>query len=310
MSINKKKVVLVFGGSGLLGVHCEHVLKNNYEVVLTYNSNPIQSKNSLRFNALEKIETLDRLLEKYRPEIIINALALVTVDGCESNPSLAERINVGFVSNLVTSMRKNSLTETHLVQISSDSVYGQQKKTVTRPWVETDKMNPISVYARTKLKSEIEANQHSGPVSVLRTAFYGINPNSTKSLLWWIIENAQNNKEMDGWENIYFSPISATYLVKTIQMMIEKSISGIYNIASSDSCNKFDFVESVCEVIGHPVTINRVSSNSEQRSSIRPEFTVLNTQKLLAITPLELYWRKDLDIYLRNSLPYPLIRKE
>tara|TARA_B110000116_G_scaffold247480_1_gene239882 strand:- start:109 stop:1035 length:927 start_codon:yes stop_codon:yes gene_type:complete len=308
MNTNQKKVVLVFGGSGLLGVHCEYILKHNYEVIFTYNSNPILINNSVAFNALEKTVEIDRMLGKYRPDIIINALALVTVDGCESNPDLAKRLNVDFVKDLVISMKKNSLNDTHLIQISTDSVYGQQKSSEIRPWVETDPLKPLSVYARTKLKGEIEANRHSGSVSILRTAFYGINPYARKGLLWWIIGNARNNKQIDGWENIYFSPISATRLVKIIQMMIEKSVSGIYNIASVDSCNKFDFVESVCKNIGHPIKINRVSSNFIGTPMIRPEYSVIDTQKLSTIIPWELYWRNDLNAYLRDSLPYPSSR--
>jgi dTDP-4-dehydrorhamnose reductase len=305
MNANQKKVVLVFGGSGLLGVHCHQVLKQNYKVVLTYNTNPILLDTSVSFNALDNTDVLDKMLEEYQPDIIINALALVTVDGCESDPNLAKNLNEDFVKNLVLSMKKNNLTQTHLIQISSDSVYGQQKNRKIRPWVETDQLNPMSVYAKTKLKSEIEAKRHSGPVSVIRTAFYGINPYSSKSLLWWIINNAQNNNEMDGWENIYFSPISATRLVKIIQIMIEKSLSGVFNIGSNDSCNKFDFVEAVCKNIGHPVKINRISNTLIKGAIIRPEYSVLDTKKFFMLIPMELHWRDDLNSYLINSLPFP-----
>mgnify|MGYP000161413608 CR=1 FL=1 len=46
---------------------------------------------------------------------------------------------------------------------------------------------PSEVYAKTKAQSELEAAKHEGPFSIIRTAFYGINPFSKKSLLWWIV---------------------------------------------------------------------------------------------------------------------------
>jgi dTDP-4-dehydrorhamnose reductase len=301
-----KKVILVFGGSGLLGAHCHHLLKHNFKLILTYNSNQILSDNFVFFNALDSSVEIDKLLVKYRPDIIINALGFVTVDGCETNPEIADRLNVGFVKDLVISLKKNNLDSVHLIQISSDSVYGQIKNNNTKPWAETDPLEPMSVYANTKMKSEAEAFYHSGPVSVLRVAFYGINPYSKDSLLWFIIENAINNKKIDGWQNIYFSPISAISFVEKIQLIIESTITGTFNIGSSDFCNKFDFIEAVFEGIGHKGEINPVINNPFNGPIIRPEYSVLDSKKLSAIIPLELSWRKDLNRYLKNSLKYPI----
>jgi dTDP-4-dehydrorhamnose reductase len=303
MHSKQKKIVLVFGGSGLLGIHCEFILKHKYEVILTHNLNPILSSNSVAFNALDNQDELDKIISKYSPDIIINALALVRVDVCESNPDLAERLNHQFVRDLVLSMKKNNLNESHLIQISSDSVYGERTKFLNQPWIETDQLSPMSIYSKTKLKGEFEALNHSGTVSVLRTAFYGINPFTDSGLLKWIIQSTLNNKEIDGWENIYFNPISASEFVKLIDFIIEKSAHGIYNIGSLDSCNKFDYVAAVCEDIGHPVKINRVTNVVRGKKAIRPEYSVLNTQKLSKIISWDLHWRNDLNYYLKNSLP-------
>jgi len=301
MNSDQKKIILVFGGSGLLGVHCHQVLNKNYKVILTYKTNQIFLDKAVSFNALDTSEILDNMLKEYQPDIIINALALVTVDGCESDPILAKKLNEGFVDNLVFSMEKNNLVKTHLIQISSDSVYGQTKSSSFRPWVETDPLNPLSVYASTKLNGEIAAQKHSGPVTVLRTAFYGINPFSTKSLLWWIMDNAKKGNEMEGWENIFFSPISATSLVKIISKIINKSVTGCFNIGSTNSCNKFDFVEAVCDLIGHSTKVKRTTQSPFDRFQIRPEYTVLDVSKLSKIIPIQLDWRDDLSDYIKNK---------
>jgi dTDP-4-dehydrorhamnose reductase len=301
MTKKVRPIILVFGCSGLLGWHCYDFLRHKYHVIGTYKNNYLPNENSIKFNALDGIISIEKLLQCYKPDIIINALAFVTVDGCEKNPELATRLNVTFVRDLVTAMKRNGLSSSHLIQISSDSVYGQCKSGVNVPWSENDPVNPMSFYALTKLKSERESLNHQGNLSILRTAFYGVNPNSKKSLLSWIIDNAVNGREMDGWENVYFSPVSAFQLVSVINSLIEKSISGIYNVSSIDACNKFDFVDAVCKKMGLTPKINRVPYNQSNKQNIRPEYSALSSDKLSKVISWNNQWRYDLEEYLEKN---------
>ena len=301
MTKKVRPIILVFGGSGLLGWHCYNLLRQKYKVIVTYNNNHMPYENSIKFNVLDGIMAIENILQFYKPDIIINAVALVTVDGCEKNPELAKRLNVTFVRDLVTSMNRNGLRSSHLIQISSDSVYGQSELSDNTPWNENDPVNPMSVYALTKLQSEEESFRHQGNLSILRTAFYGINPFSNKSLLSWIIDNAFNGREIDGWENVYFSPVSALELVNVINALVDKSISGIYNVSSIDACNKFDFVDAVCESIGLSTKINRISYNQPIKQNIRPEYSVLSSDKLSKVISWNNYWRNGLEEYLENN---------
>lgn len=298
-----RPTVLLLGGSGLLGFHCDEVLASKYRVVSTWCRHPIEQDGSERFDALADREALRALLERTAPALVINTVAYVTVDGCEANPEMARRLNVDFVRDLVAAMRDVGAGASHLIHISSDSVYGQRDD--NRPWREDDIKRPLSVYARTKLESEMEALSHTGPVSVLRTAFYGINPHSRISLLWWVVDNARNGVPMDGWENIYFSPVSARRLALGIGELFERGVSGVFNAGSLDSCNKHDFVGAVCDYLCLPVTINRIRSRQGGGPQIRPEFSVLDSSRLAAAIPWNITWREDLHVYLRHMPPFP-----
>jgi dTDP-4-dehydrorhamnose reductase len=299
------RTILILGGSGLLGAHCYEAFKDQYRVITTYNNHKLPYEESVKFNTTSGLKELELLLNLYQPDVIVNTIALVTVDGCELNPKLAIRMNKDFVTNLVTTMKNTGLEYCHLIQISSDSVYGERKLGGDKPWVENDNLNPLSVYAKTKLQGEYEALKHVGPVSIIRTAFYGINPFSEKSLLWWIIDNAKNKRQMDGWENIYFNPVSATSLVRVMEEMFNKPITGIYNVGSVDGCNKFDFVEAVCDGISQPVKINRIIAEKLNEYQIRPDYSILSTDKLSGVMTWNTKWRDDLNAYLKNMLPFP-----
>lgn len=300
-----RKRVLVLGGSGLLGIHCFYELKNDYDVMLTYQSTVLPVENSTYFNALDGRESLDKLLDKYRPDIIINTIALISLDGCQQAPLLAEQLNVKFVTDIVNSMSGTGLQDCSLIQISSDSIYGNDIDEKNHPWSEYDSNNPLSIYAKTKLQGEAEARLHVGPSVILRTAFYGTNPYSSKSLLRWIIDNAENGREMDGWDNVFFNPVSATRLVDVIKLMINKSIVGTYNVGSVDACSKFDFVDAVCDAIGKRAKINRVKNIQSETHIIRPTYSVLSTKKLSQVMPWSLCWRDDLKWYLKHRFPCP-----
>lgn len=306
--MKSKATILVLGGSGLLGHHCSTQLKKDFNVVQTYNSNILDVPNS-EFFSIEDLSRLKNILIRHKPKAIINTIALVTVDGCESNPSKAMELNSSFVSYLVETIQEMGLSGTHLLQISSAGVYGSREGGI-QPWLETDDPKPISVYAGTKLEGESNAQKYQGPSTILRTDFYGINPISTKSLLWWIIDHANRGETMDGWENIYFSPVSALRLARILKQMIQNKIEGIFNVGCNNECNKYDFARTVCELINIQGKV-RKTRLAQGKDTIRPDYTVLNSSKLNSYLDMEFTWQEDLSFYMKNlpKIPKNIIYK-
>ncbi len=295
---NKKKV-LVLGATGLLGHHCFQLFKKNFQNCIgTYNTTSNNQPDYLQFDATSDIHVLDKVLSTYQPDLIVNTIAYVTVDGCEKKPDLAYKLNAQFVKELVEALKRNGLSNRHLIQISSDSVYGN--KDSIRPWREEDATEPLSIYAKTKLQGEHFAETHEGPVSILRTAFYGINVYSDKSLLSWIISNARKGVPMNGWENIYFCPVSAETLSSIISQIFQLSATGIFNVGSTDMCNKYDFVFEVCNSLNLNAKVNRFKKDQEDIKNIRPNDTTLDSSKLASIIDWHTKWKEDLNVYLNN----------
>ena len=302
-SIAVGKSVLILGGSGLLGYHCREEFETGYNVFSTWNKHGISEGLGTKFNALEDWAVLGALIRETRPSLIVNTIAHVTVDGCEEDPSLAKRLNVTFVRKLVDLLAELNLEKTHLIHISSDSVYGQASD--NNPWRERDPKQPLSVYAASKLDSERAAMHHVGPLTILRTAFYGINPYSKISLLWWIITTARSGRPIHGWENIFFSPVSARYLAIGIRSLFEFGVTGVFNAGSVDACNKYDFSSTVCDYLGIDANIIRSRSKSVAGKQIRPEYSVLDSDLLGEKISWKISWQDDLRAYLNNLPPFP-----
>ena len=77
-----------------------------------------------------------------------------------------------------------------------------------------------------------------------------------------------------------FNPLSAADFVSVTEKIISKKITGVFNVGSDDACNKYDFVEAVCNALSIKTIVNRVNSGACDASSIRPHYSVLDVSRL------------------------------
>ena len=163
--------------------------------------------------------------------------------------------------------------------------------------VEEDILSPLSNYAKSKLEGENTTKKYVGPYLILRTDFYGINLFKKKrTLLSWIITNAKYKEELIGWQNIFFSPISAYKLCETLDKLLTKKITGIFNIGSNQGCNKFEFVENM-RIFGFKAKFVKKKNIT---STIRPYYSILSTEKIQRVINFKCNWKNDLKQYLKS----------
>ena len=107
--------------------------------------------------------TVDRIFNKYKPQIVVNLAAQAGVRYSITNPdSYVESNLIGFY-NLLESCRHSYDDGTsgveHFVYASSSSVYGSNTKV---PYSTDDKVdNPVSLYAATKKSNELMAHAYA-----------------------------------------------------------------------------------------------------------------------------------------------------
>ncbi len=296
-----KQKILILGGNGLLGSHCHSAFSRDYEILSTYNSIKVDRKDFVKFSFNSFESNFLEILGEFKPDCIINTAGLVSVDGCEKDELKAMQLNSFFLKRLIHDLNILKLNKTHLIQLSTPGVYGNSS--TGEPWKETDSTNPISAYAETKLLSEFIVEDYQGPFTIIRSDFYGINPYSEKSLLWWIIKNAKKEVEMNGWQNIYFNPISAGKLAQIIKKIIEELILGTFNIGCSNSCTKYDFVENSCKFLNLKAKVKKVDLVNDK---IRPNYSITDCSKFFNKTGYNFSWEEDLTEYMTNLPEFPL----
>ncbi len=194
------------------------------------------------------------LLEKIKPEIIINLIGLTDVDRCEADPNQAYLANVLTVKN-ISSWIKQTKMPCHLVHMSTDQVY--------------DGINPhdeenvtlTNYYAFSKYAGELAAA--SVPSTILRTNFFGRSQCANRtSLTDWILRSISNNDPIQVFKDVLFSPLSMTTLSTMIELIMHKKPNGIFNLGSHDGMSKADFAFAFAEELNlSTCTMTRTSTD-------------------------------------------------
>ena len=147
--------ILLLGNNGQVGFELQRALA------------PLGTVTSLDFPEVDflKHDQLAALVRKHNPEVIVNAAAYTAVDKAESDSATAHAINGIAVGVLAAQAKQlNAL----LVHYSTDYVFNGSG---TRPWVETDTPQPLSVYGHSKLAGETAIRNSGCNHFILRTSW-------------------------------------------------------------------------------------------------------------------------------------------
>ena len=220
---------MILGADGFLGYRlCQSLRKN--EIVKCGRG----KRNDIILDQTKKNNFSD-ILSKIKPDVIINLIAITDVDLCEKNKKKANNVNNIMVKNFVRTIRESKLmNKVFFLHISTDQVYsgnGPHKENYTKT---------ENVYSRSKLKGEKYIKKING--CVIRTNFIGKSLIKKKSLSDWVYQSLKNNKKINAFKNVKFSPLNIETLCVYINLIIKKKISGVYNLGSKNGFSKAEFV--------------------------------------------------------------------
>ena len=164
-----------------------------------------------------------RVVQKIQPDFIINPAAYTAVDKAESEPDLAFAINAVAPQVLAEEAAKLNAA---LIHFSTDYVYDGKK---AGAYIETDTVNPISVYGKSKLAGEEAIRLVSLPHLILRTSWvYGAHG---KNFLKTIIRLANERESLRIVSDQYGAPTSNESIADAVASLLKEW--QIHNIAQT-----------------------------------------------------------------------------
>lgn len=157
--------VLLFGGNGQLGQELQRALAPLGTLVATTRSGTLPDGSACETADFNEPESLAALLDRVRPEVVVNAAAYTAVDRAEDDRDAAWRANAEAPGVIA---RWCAAAGVPLVHYSTDYVFDGQG---TRPYREDDATAPLGVYGASKLAGEEAIRAAGGRHLIFRTAW-------------------------------------------------------------------------------------------------------------------------------------------
>lgn len=265
------KKYLVLGASGLLGTKLLNFFPNSHG---TFFENRTRSSKATSFLDVTDKNSFRLLLERVRPDVVINCTGITKVDLCERFPEKCWKLNSWQPLQIAQECSARTIKYVH---ISTDHFLNLRNIKLK----ESDKVVPINQYGFSKLSAESFIRSASEHSLIIRSNFFHFNLDSPKTFLDHLIDGLKREKVFYSFSDVFFTPISTTQLAKYIEELVDNDVGGVVNIASSEVLSKFDFHNAVLKEMNAlsdfhlPVLLDSVELHAR-----RPRYMALDNSLL------------------------------
>ena len=291
--------ILLTGKDGQVGFALHKKLASLGEVIAT-NRNMLDLTNPQAIRAF---------IDQTKPDIIINPAAYTKVDQAENEPELASQINA--VAPQVLAEKASELN-IPIIHFSTDYVFDGLKN---EPYLETDEVNPQSVYGKTKWEGEEAVRQHKKHI-ILRTSwvFGSHGQNFLKTIMKLIQEKTSLNVVSDQ----IGTPTSSEALADVTYKIVEAIFNdphfkdfGTYHMTLDNETNWYryaSFITDEAKGLGLQTLmtskdIKPISSDAYPTLAKRPMNSRLDTTKIKKTFMLELPdWEEEVKRILKELI--------
>jgi dTDP-4-dehydrorhamnose reductase len=246
-------------------------------------------------------ESIQAVVNDYRPEAVINTVSFHDVPLCESDPSSAFAVNCVAVRDLAAACCRIGAL---FVTFSTDYVFDGEKKA---SYLEDDNPVPLQMFGITRLAGEFAAlsaaSQHA---LIVRTCgLYGLSEPGTgnKNFVDQRVEDAEARRQIEMGGDQVVSPTYTHDLSRAVLQLIEhpQRTPGTYHLVNEGKCSWFEFTKAICEIMGLTVKVKPVDRSGKSGDISRPLYSALVNTKASSLGITLPPWRNALERYLQEK---------
>lgn len=282
--------VLITGARGQVGYELLRLAPEGFQV------------HGLGSTALDIADALEvfRIVDEFRPQLIINAAAYTAVDKAESDAERAFAVNRDGVANLAIAAERSSIP---LMHISTDYVFAGD---ASMPYREDDPVGPTGVYGASKLAGEQVLAANCSRHIILRTSWvFGSHGNNfVKTML----RLGREREELSVVADQRGCPTSAASIARAlwalaVQYRDSGSLQwGLYHFSGTPACSWHEFAVEIFRrahesgLLKRTPLVHAIGTADYPTPAIRPAWSVLDCSRLLVthdITPAD--WHMELE---------------
>ncbi len=274
--------LLVVGGTGLVGSKLVKLApKHGYEAFSTHNARQPEEPKSFRLDITDRMAA-QGVVEKLKPDVVVNTAALHNVDYCETHQGEAHKVNVEGTANLADLAANLG---SRFIYLSTDFVFDGHKG----HYSESDAPNPLHYYARTKLEGEGVASKVPSYAIARPSVIYGWNaleatgiPSSsgkTINFAMYVLDKFGKNEAVKAVSDQFSSPTFADNLAEALLRIASFEGNGIFHTAGKSCLSRYEFALKIAEVFGYPTSlVQPVSSKDFKQVAERPMNSCLSVE--------------------------------
>lgn len=281
---------VVVGAQGQLGAAIAHQWSGRHDVV------------ALDRTALDvtRPDSVLAVIAKLNPDVIVNCAAYNAVDAAEDHPVEALEANAFAVRSLA---RAAKAANAALVHYSTDFVFDG---TATSPYTESDRPNPRSTYAASKLLGEWFAEDAPRAYVLRVESLFGRAPGGrpAKGSVESIVQNLMSGRVQKVFADRTITPTSVTDAAHATCELLERGAApGLYHCVNTGSCTWVELAREAARLLKVEPQIEEVRMADVKLRAARPLYCVLSNAKLAAAGAVMPTWQEALAHYIESRVP-------
>lgn len=232
-----QKTILVLGKTGMAG----HMIFNYFNSLKKYN---VFGTSKEELDAEWDIIKIEKILEKYKPDYIINCIGIINKYS-DKDPPTTKRINSIFPHMLAYLCIKNNWK---LIHISTDC------------YLDGD------VYGKSKFLGEINDKQNL----TIRTSIIGPELKDGYGLFHWFMSQ---QGEANGFVKAYWDGVTTLQLAKFMHFCINSpQLFGIIDYRTRKSISKYKLLILISKIFNKKIVIRSSNQEMKDKRNKNPDF--------------------------------------
>ena len=240
-------------------------------------------------------EAVERTFIEHNPGAVVNCAAWTDVDGAESHLEQATAVNGDGARNVAAAA---AALRAPVIYPSTDYVFDGSKP---EGYVESDEVDPLSAYGKSKLAGEEETAAANPDHFVVRASWlFGVNG---RNFVDTMLGLASHQEEVLVVRDQIGCPTYTGHLAKGLVRLLDGDDYGIHHMAGGGRCSWYEFAVEIFRQAGVDCHVLSATSDMLDRPAPRPAYSVLMSEREHPILLPE--WQEGLRAFLAERAEAP-----
>jgi dTDP-4-dehydrorhamnose reductase len=233
------------------------------------------------------LDAVMRAVESSGAELVFNCAAYNAVDRAEEESELAFAVNAAGPLNVAIACKHHGA---RLVHFSTNYVFNGLHP---KPYVESDPVHPLGLYARSKAEGEARVLEELSAALVIRTAaLYGRSGSAIKggSFPERVVARARAGESLAVVGDQTVNPTYAVDLARAAIELAHQSMEGVVHAVAEGCCSWYEFAVAALEASGLDAAVRQTTTAELASAAQRPPNGCLSSSRIRPLRP----WRAAL----------------